>query len=120
MLATASVLFLQSSRNSDSPQAPSISATGSVVLACPGRVEGLSETTQVGAAADGILKAVYVKEGQFVKKGTLLGEIACDDLRASSQTAIAEADGARQARARLLRGTRNEERRIASEKTVAL
>ena len=119
VLATASVLFLQSSRNSDSPQAPSISATGSVVLACPGRVEGLSETTQVGAAADGILKAVYVKEGQFVKKGTLLGEIACDDLRASSQTAIAEADGARQARARLLRGTRDEERRIASEKTAA-
>ena len=122
VVATASVLFLRSSRNSDSIQTaeePFSSATASVVLACPGRVEGLSETTQVGAAADGILKAVYVKEGQVVKKGTLLGEIACDDLKASSQTAIAEADGARQARARLLRGSRDEERRIANEKTAA-
>src|SRR5439155_8762099 len=116
------VAFLGSTRNKSSVQArgiPSESGGTTVAFASPGRVEGASETTQVGAAADGILKAVYVKEGQFVKKGTLLGEIACDDLRASSQTAIAEADGARQARARLLRRTRNEERRIASQKTAA-
>jgi hypothetical protein len=38
---------------------------------------------QVGAAADGILKAVYVKEGQLAKGGTLLGEIAlwCTDYK---------------------------------------
>jgi len=30
---------------------------------------------------DGILKAVYAKEGQFVKRGTLLGEIGCDDCK---------------------------------------
>jgi multidrug resistance efflux pump len=82
-------------------------------------VEGASETTQVGAAADGVLKAVYVKEGQFVKRGTLLGEIACDDLRPALQTAMAEADSARQTRARLLRGARDEEKKIASEKTAA-
>jgi multidrug resistance efflux pump len=73
----------------------------------------------VGAAADGILKAVYVKEGQFVKRGTLLGEIACDDLQPALQTAMAEADSARQARARILRGARDEEKKIASEKTAA-
>jgi multidrug resistance efflux pump len=82
-------------------------------------VEGASETTQVGAAADGILKSVYVKEGQFVKRGTVLGEVACDDLRPALQTAMAEADSARQARARLLRGARDEEKKIASEKTAA-
>jgi len=43
-----------------------------VAFASPGRVEGASETTQVGAAADGILKAVYVKEDQFVRRGTYL------------------------------------------------
>jgi len=85
----------------------------------PGRVEGASETTQVGAAADGILKAVYVKEGQFVKRGTVLGEIACEELQASLQTAIAEADGARQTRTRILRGARDEEKKIATEKTAA-
>src|SRR5437899_101641 len=114
--------FLGTTRNRNSVQArgtPSDSATATVVFASPGRVEGASETTQVGAAADGILKAVYVKEGQFVKRGTLLGEIACDDLQASLQTAIAEADGARQARTRLLRGARDEEKKIATEKTAA-
>ncbi len=114
--------FLGSTRSRNSVQArgiPSNSATATVAFASPGRVEGASETTQLGAAADGILKAVYVKEDQFVKRGTLLGEIACDDLQASLQTAIAEADGARQSRIRILRGARDEEKKIAGEKTAA-
>jgi len=116
------VAFLGTTRSRNSVQARGIgidSAVATVVFASPGRVEGASETTQLGAAADGILKAVYVKEGQFVKRGTLLGEIGCDDLQASLQTAIAEADGARQARTRILRGARDEEKKIASEKTAA-
>jgi len=60
-----------------------------------------------------------VKEGQFAKKGTLLGEIGCDDLQAGLQTATAETESARQARTRLLRGARDEEKKIASEKTAA-
>src|SRR6266478_3839484 len=121
-LVTVVVAFLGSTRNRNSVQArgiPSDSAAATVAFASPGRVEGSSETTQVGAAADGILKAVYVKEDQFVRRGTLLGEIACDDLQAILQTAIAEADGARQTRTRLLRGARDEEKRIATEKTAA-
>jgi HlyD family secretion protein len=90
-----------------------------IVFASPGRVEGASETSQVGAAADGILKAVFVKEGDFVKRGTLLGQIGCDDLQPALQTAMAEADAARQTRARLLRGAREEEKKIAGEKTAA-
>jgi HlyD family secretion protein len=122
LLVTASVVFFGTSRNRNSVQAHGTSANDTsraVVFASPGRVEGASETTQVGAAADGILKSVYVKEGQFVKRGTLLGEIACDDLQPALQTATAEADSARQARARLLRGARDEEKKIASEKTAA-
>ena len=116
------IVFLGSTRNRNSVQArgiPSDSTGATVAFASPGRVEGASETTQVGAAADGILKAVYVKEDQFVKRGTVLGEIACDDLQANLQTAMAEADGARQTRTRLLRGARDEEKRIATEKTAA-
>ena len=121
-LVIVAVAFLGSTRSRNSVQArgtPSDSAAGTVAFASPGRVEGASETTQVGAAADGILKAVYVKEDQFVKRGALLGEIACDDLQASLQTAMAEADGARQTRTRLLRGARDEEKKIATEKTAA-
>jgi len=90
-----------------------------VVFAAPGRVEGLSDTIEVGAAADGVLKAIYVPEGQFVNKGTLLGEIACDDLQAALDASLAEADAARQARLRLLRGARNEEKQVAAQKTAA-
>src|SRR5437773_3139732 len=122
VLVIVGVGFLGTTRNRNSVQArgiPSDSVTATVAFASPGRVEGASETTQVGAAADGVLKAVYVKEGQFVKRGTLLGEIACDELQASLQTALAEADAARQAKARLMRGAREEERKIASDKTAA-
>src|SRR5438046_3914088 len=121
-LVVLAVVFLGTTRSRNSVQArgiPPNSAAATVAFASPGRVEGASETTQVGAAADGILKEVYVKEGQFVKRGTLLGEIACDELQASLQTAIAEADGARRTRTRILRGARDEEKRIASEKTAA-
>jgi len=122
VLVIVAVAFLGPTRNRNSVQAlgtPSSVAPAGVIFASPGRVEGASETTQVGAAADGIIKAVYVKEDQFVKSGTLLAEIACDELQAGLQTAIAEADAARQARARLLRGARPEEKKIASEKTAA-
>src|SRR6266478_1092595 len=122
VLVIVAVAFLGTTRNRNAVQArgiPSNSATATVAFASPGRVEGASETTQVGAAADGIVKAVYVKEGQLVKRGTLLGEIACDELQASLQTAIAETDGARQTRIRILRGPRDEEKKIASEKTAA-
>jgi HlyD family secretion protein len=122
LLVTVGAALFGTSRNRSSVQAHGTSAndsSGAVVFASPGRVEGASETTQVGAAADGILKAVYVKEGQLVKRGALLGEIACDDLQPALQTAVAEADSARQTRARLLRGARDEEKKIATEKTSA-
>ena len=122
LLVVADAVYLTTSRNSNSVEAHGASSDHSgaaVTFAAPGRVEGASETTEVGAAADGLLKAVFVKEGQFVKKGTLLGEIGCDELQATLQTALAEADGARQAKARLLRGARDEEKKIASDKTAA-
>src|SRR6267378_177930 len=122
VLVIVAVAFLGSTRNRNSVEArgiPSESAASIVAFASPGRVEGASETTQVGAAADGVLKAVYVKEDQFVKRGTLLGAIACDELQATLQTAIAEADVARQTRTRILRGARDEEKKVAIEKTAA-
>jgi multidrug resistance efflux pump len=122
VLLVTAIAFFGSLRNRSSVQAhgaPFDVSNATVVFASPGRVEGASETTQVGAAADGILKSVQVKEGQYVKKGTLLGEIACEELQPSLQTALAEADSARQARARLLRGARDEEKKIAVQKTAA-
>jgi HlyD family secretion protein len=90
-----------------------------IVLACKGKVEGRSETIEVGAAADGVIKAIYVEEGQTVRKGTRVAEIDCSDLEASLPGLFSESEGLRQARVRLLRGSRDQERQIAAEKTAA-
>ena len=120
VLAVASTAFYEVSRDHKAVQANiRRSADAPALFAAPGRVEGLSDTIDIGAAADGIVKTVYVTENQAVKKGTLLGEIGCDDLRAALQASVAEADAARQARLRLLRGARKEEREVAAHKTAA-
>ena len=120
-LVAASAAFYEISRDHKSVQANRKlpSDTAEVVFAAPGRVEGLSDTIEVGAGTDGVLKAVYVTEDQFVKKRTLLGEIDCDDLQAALQASLAEADAARQARLRLLRGARDEEKQVAAQKSAA-
>ena len=90
-----------------------------IAAACPGRVEGRTDTIAVGAATDGIVQSVRVREGEKVAKGAPLAEIGCSDLRSSLGVAEAEAESVRQARARLLRGSRPEEREAAAQKTQA-
>jgi HlyD family secretion protein len=94
-------------------------APATIGVACPGRIEGRSETIAVGAAVDGIVQAIHVREGQRVYRGQPLAEIGCSDLEASLKVALAEADSLRQARVRLLRGSREEERQTAAQKTAA-
>jgi HlyD family secretion protein len=119
LLIAAGADFYWMSRLENSVQAHQSGDAHEVVFASRGRIEGLSDTIEVEAAADGVLKAVNVSEDQFVKKGTLLGEIACDDLNAALNASLAQADAARQARVRLLRGARIEEKRVALKKTAA-
>ena len=79
-----------------------------VILACPGRIEAVSETVKVGAGIDGLLKSVLVREGEQVKIGQEVALIDRADLEAERQAALATAESARQTRARLLRGSRTE------------
>ncbi len=95
------------------PAQPAAREPAQVVLACPGRVEGLTEVVNVGAGVDGVLLEVRVKEGQQVRAGELLARIDCRDLEAELPAAQAAAESARQTRERLLRGSRTEERRVA-------
>jgi multidrug resistance efflux pump len=98
---------------------PKAGSSAAVVAASPGRVEGRSETISVGAAADGVVQAIYVHEGEPVKEGARLAEIGCSDLHSALEVARAEAESVRQARARLLRGSREEERDAAAQRTLA-
>jgi HlyD family secretion protein len=91
----------------------------SSALAAFGRIEGREETIFLGASADGIVKQVLVTDGEKVSKGALLALIDCDDIRAEIEMAKAQAESARQARIRLLRGHRNEEREAAAQETRA-
>lgn len=111
-------LWLKSAQQTR-PVEPHEASGSAVQLAALGRVEGRGETISVGAATDGVVKAVLVNEGQQVSKGALLAEISCDDISAQVELAKAQADSARQARIRLLRGNREEERAAAAQATDA-
>ena len=89
------------------------------VLAAPGRVEGASDVVEVGAAVDGVLAEVRVVEGQTVKSGELLARLACDDLEAEIGAAQAAEAAARQAKVRLVRGSRDEARSAAAADEAA-
>jgi HlyD family secretion protein len=90
-----------------------------VVAASEGRVEGNTENIPVAAAIDGVIREVRVKEGQKVLAGDILAEIGCDDLSAQIRSLEAAAESARQVRTRVLRGSRDEERRAAERETQA-
>jgi ABC exporter DevB family membrane fusion protein len=90
-----------------------------VVLASPGRIEGLSDLVGVGAAIDGVIQTIHVKEGQQVQQGDVLAELECHDLESSQRVANSELESLQQARVRLLRGSRDEERLAAAQKSVA-
>ncbi len=94
------------------------SSSPKVLFACQGRVEGRSETVEVGAAIDGVVTAVHVREGQLVRRGDVLAEIGCEDLKASLLEADAAVESARQVKARLVRGSRQEERLAAEQRTA--
>jgi multidrug resistance efflux pump len=95
-------------------------ATGAdVSFASDGRIEGRSETIEVGSAISGTVGSVAVREGQHVKAGAVLAEIRCPDLEADMRSAASVWEALRQQRARMLRGRRAEERRIAAERVAA-
>lgn len=88
-------------------------------LASPGRIEARSDLVNVGAATDGIVKIIHVVEGESVKRGEILADLACDDLQAALQVATANRDSLKEALARIQRGSRPEERDAAADKTAA-
>jgi ABC exporter DevB family membrane fusion protein len=90
-----------------------------VVLACPGRIEGLSEIVKVCSGMDGTLAAVLVSEGDQVSAGQALAIIDRPDLADEVNAATAAAESTRQARVRIRRGSRQQERDAAAAQTAA-
>jgi multidrug resistance efflux pump len=90
-----------------------------VAIASPGRIEAKSDSIEVGAAMDGVIQSILVKEGQSVARGQVLAKLDCRELQSALPVAQAEAESLRQVRERLLRGSREEEREAAAERTAA-
>ena len=92
---------------------------GPVVVASTGRVEGASDTTEVGAGMDGVIGEMRVREGDTVRAGDVLAVIDRRELTEELSAARAGAESARQARRRVLRGSRPEDRERADAEVVA-
>jgi HlyD family secretion protein len=90
-----------------------------VVAAAQGRVEGRTENIEVGASADGVIRRIAVREGQEVSRNQIIAEISCDNLDSEVRAMEDSVESAKQARARLLRGSREEERRVADQDVAA-
>jgi multidrug resistance efflux pump len=101
------------------PAAQDPSRSPDIALASPGRIEARSDVVNVGAAIDGIVRKIHVQEGQAVRQGDVLADLACDDLQSSLQVAMANRDSLKNTRLRLQRGSRPEEREAATQKTAA-
>src|SRR5260370_6646704 len=86
-----------------------IADTGAaVVLACPGRVEGLSELVGVSAGIDGVLASLAVKEGQQVSAGQTLAVVDRRDLADELSAAKTAAASTRPGGTRPIRGSPGE------------
>ncbi len=90
-----------------------------VVLSCPGRIEGAGENIEVGAQMDGVVRTILVAEGQQVKKGMKIAEMHCPELPAELAEAEAEVERRLQSKARIVRGSRDEERMGAEQRVAA-
>lgn len=100
--------------------APGQDATiGSVAVASTARVEGASETIDIGAGMDGVIAELRVSEGDAVSAGDVLAVIDRRELNAELAGARAGAEAARQARTRILRGSRREDRERADAEVTA-
>jgi HlyD family secretion protein len=86
-----------------------------VLAAAQGRVEGRTENIEVEASIDGLLQSLLVIAGQKVAKDQVIGRIACENLDSEVRALEASYESARQARVRLLRGSRDEERSVAEQ-----
>jgi HlyD family secretion protein len=105
---SASVIFAHS-RTAATP-VPAQTNRSESLVAGPGRVEPTSEDIKLGSELSGKLKAVYVEEGDTIRRGQVLAELENDDYRA--QVASAEADvTAKEATLRkVVNGARSQER----------
>ena len=97
------------------PAVTTSTAAPAVIGAAQGRVEGRTENIEVEAGADGVIQSLLVSEGQRIARDQVIAEIGCGHLDSEIRALDASLESARQARVRLMRGAREEERRATAQ-----
>jgi HlyD family secretion protein len=82
-------------------------------ISAPGRIEGASETIQVGTSGAGLVEKVMVKEGETVEEGQVLARLDCREQEADLRQRVAELEAARAVFERLKNGPRHEDIEMA-------
>jgi ABC exporter DevB family membrane fusion protein len=90
-----------------------------VMFASQGRIEGLHEAIQIGAAVSGVIDTMPFQEGDTVDRGQILARIKCGPTESARGIAMAELEAAAASHQRLLRGSRMEEQLEAEANTAA-
>jgi len=90
-----------------------------ITASAQGRVEGRGEAIPVESSIDGVLQRVLVTEGQRIGAGEVIAEVACDELDGQIRVLQASLESATQSRLRIVRGSRDEERRVAEQQLSA-
>jgi HlyD family secretion protein len=80
------------------------------LVAGPGRVEPSTEDIQLGSELSGKLKAVYVEEGDAIRRGQVLAELENADYRAQVGSARAEVEQKDAELRKVVNGARHQER----------
>lgn len=107
---SVSFIFAGSARSkSAQPNSASLSATPTAI-AGPGRVEPLSEDIKLGSELSGKLKAVYVEEGDSIRRGQVLAELENADYQAQVLSAEADVQAKEAALRKVINGARSQER----------
>jgi multidrug resistance efflux pump len=88
-------------------------------FAAQGRIEGVSESVDLGFTIGGRVYRVTVEEGQRVSRGQVLAELECLEEHPAAKAAAANLDSVKQAYLRAKRGARTEQRAVAEARKVS-
>jgi HlyD family secretion protein len=90
--------------------APAMASPSDWTIAGPGRVEPVSEDIKLAAELSGKLQAIFVEEGNPVKRGQVLAALENGDYQAEVESAKAEVKAKEAEFRKVVNGARREER----------
>jgi HlyD family secretion protein len=113
LTASLAVSFHRAHENSVTTAQAAAAFQGPALIAGPGRVEPYSEDIKIGSELSGRLKSVFVEEGDAIRRGQVLAELAKSDYRAQVESAKASVVAKEAVQRKVINGARRQERNEA-------